>query len=67
MIGSIIKYFRFSWHYCLWEIDYTNLMMLVATIPVYSPKADNEEEEKEIPVESDMTIEDFINNINNAE
>jgi hypothetical protein len=35
MIGGVIKYFRFSYDYVLWEISYQNLAMLLATIPTY--------------------------------
>ena len=31
----MIKYFRFSYEYVLWGIVYTNLIMLMATIPTY--------------------------------
>ena len=33
MIGGVIKYFRFTWDYALWDISYSNLNMLLATIP----------------------------------
>jgi hypothetical protein len=44
LIGGVIKYFRFSWEYVLWEISFPNLNMLLATIPVYEPvKAEKKE------------------------
>jgi len=43
LIGGVIKYFRFSWHYVLWEISYTNLTMLLATIPTYDDGKKKEE------------------------
>lgn len=42
----MIKYFRFSYDFVLWEISYRNLNMLLATMPVYEP-GDNDEEDKE--------------------
>lgn len=46
MIGGVIKYFRFSYDYAVWELSYTNLNMLLATIPEYEP-ADEKKDEKE--------------------
>lgn len=40
----MIKYFRFSWDYVLWGIPWVNIMMLLATIPVY--ESDNDDEPK---------------------
>jgi hypothetical protein len=31
LIGSIAKYFRFSWHEIMFEISYANLMMMLAS------------------------------------
>jgi hypothetical protein len=42
----VVKYFRFSVDYILWEISYANLMMLLATIPKYeAPDRDKEKVE----------------------
>jgi hypothetical protein len=43
LIGSVVKYFRFSWHEIMFEISYSNLMMMLASIPNYN-KADEDEE-----------------------
>ena len=44
MIGGVIKYFRFTYDYILWEISYANINMLLAAIPEYET-----EEEKSKP------------------
>jgi hypothetical protein len=31
----VVKYFRFTYEYILWEISFANLNMLLATIPSY--------------------------------
>lgn len=59
----MIKYFRFDFDYVMWGIGYTNLIMLLATIPVY----ESEEEKKEKPIDfgGDVNaLANFINNIN---
>ena len=58
-IGSIIKYFRFTWDQAVWEIGYTNLIMLMATIPVFDPDGEGEEKKKEVKTE----VVDFGNDI----
>jgi hypothetical protein len=40
MIGGVVKYFRFSVDYVLWEISHANLIMLMATIPRYKSSKD---------------------------
>jgi hypothetical protein len=39
----VIKYFRFDWDFVLWGISFSNLNMLLATIPTYE-KEDKKEE-----------------------
>jgi hypothetical protein len=46
MIGSLIKYFRFSYDQVVWEVSYVNLNMLLATIPAYEAPETPEEMEK---------------------
>jgi hypothetical protein len=46
MIGSLMKYFRLSYDYILWDIGYVNLVMLMASIPEYNSD-DTEKENKE--------------------
>lgn len=53
MIGNVIKYFRFSFDYVLWELSYSNLNMLLATIPDHEPPKADEVEEK-VPEEKQM-------------
>lgn len=53
----MIKYFRFSYDYILWGIGYKNLIMLLATIPVYK----TEEEKKK---EKDNEVVDFGDDVN---
>lgn len=59
----MIKYFRFSFEYVLWEIGYTNLIMLMATIPVY----DSEEKDKKDDVidfgDDVKAMANYINNL----
>jgi|GEM_PF-3748917 len=56
MIGSVIKYFRFTYDYVLWDISYANLQMLLASIPEY----ESIEEEKVEHVESLDGLADFL-------
>ena len=56
MIGGVIKYFRLDFETVLWKISYTNLNMLLATIPTYEmePEKDGKTEEVE-------DLKDFFN------
>lgn len=51
MIGGVIKYFRFTYDYVLWEISYQNLAMLLATIPSYEATDLEKGKEKVEPVD----------------
>lgn len=56
----MIKYFRFSWHYVMWGISYTNLMMLMATIPVIEWDDDDDEKgTKQKKPKDIMEVESF--------
>jgi hypothetical protein len=57
----VVKYFRFSYDYVLWEISFTNLNMLLMTIPVYDYDLDEDDPEKPKEVES---IQDLFSSIN---
>ena len=48
MIGGVIKYFRFSYEFVLWEISYANLSMLLATIPEYDTEVEKKETGKQL-------------------
>lgn len=41
-----MKYFRMSFDQILWDLSWRNLMMLLATIPVY--KRDKDDEKKSV-------------------
>jgi hypothetical protein len=54
LIGSVVKYFRFSWHEIMFEISYSNLMMMLASIPNYSKKDEDEEVYEDLSDENDF-------------
>lgn len=51
----MIKYFRFSYDFVLWEIGYANLNMLMATIPDIGTG-----EEKEVEVDSTSDLKNYL-------
>jgi hypothetical protein len=56
----VVKYFRFKWDEVVWDLGYTNLVMLMATIPVY----ETDEDEKPIDLGNDtQSLANFINNL----
>lgn len=63
MIGGVIKYFRFDYEYVLWGIGYVNLVMLLATIPVY--ESEDEKEPKKDVVDFGDNIQALANYLNN--
>ncbi len=54
MIGGVIKYFRMSYDTVLWEISFSNINMLLATIPSM------ELDEKTKEVDSLAELEDLF-------
>jgi len=54
----VIKYFRFTMEFALWEISHANLIMLMAAIPKYKKKG---EEKKELDGLDEM--DDILKNI----
>jgi hypothetical protein len=63
LIGGVIKYFRFTWDFVVWEISYVNLNMLLATIPVYKSdkkkKEDDDNDDRPGNVEDEENLSDF--------
>ena len=59
MIGSVIKYFRFNYDYVLWGISFTNLSMLLATIPDTEFDDENKKEKAEV-VDGFQDLKDFL-------
>lgn len=49
----MIKYFRFSLNYVLWEISWANLIMLSASIPKYDADK-NDDRGHEVRNESEL-------------
>lgn len=60
MIGAVIKYFRFTYDYVLWEISFANLNMLLAAIPDHEP-AETEEEKEPVPVDNMAELAKWMN------
>jgi len=56
-IGIIIKYFRFTYDYILWGISWTNVTMLLRTIPT----DDDEPKEEEKTINSIDELMPFLN------
>jgi len=61
MIGSVIKYFRFSYDYVLWEISFSNLNMLLASIPDNEPVEAGDKEEIAEPVDNMAELAQWMN------
>lgn len=59
-IGGLIKYFRFSWEEVMWELSWTNINMLMATIPQYKPAPKQKEPDDDDEIEAEMA-EDLKN------
>jgi hypothetical protein len=60
-IGGVIKYFRFSYDYVLYEISYCNLMMLLCTIPQYKKQEEKDKPKAKGNVIELDSFEDFMN------
>ncbi len=54
MIGGVIKYFRFDFEFCLWNISYANLNMLLATIPTYETDSPGKDGAQKVDSFEDM-------------
>ncbi len=65
MIGGLIKYFRFSLDTVLWDLGYANMIMLLATIPVFDPDdPEKTEEVKQFDFGDDVqSLGNFLNRI----
>jgi len=59
MIGAVIKYFRFTYDYVLWEISFANLNMLLAAIPDHEPPSEEEKEAE--PVDNMAELAQWMN------
>ena len=57
-MGGVIKYFRFTMDFALWEISHANLIMLMAAIPKYKRDKD-----KKKNVEGLDELDDILKNI----
>jgi hypothetical protein len=57
-----MKYFRLTWHQILWEMSWANLQMLSASIPSYSDKDD--EDDENIPELSGNQVGNFLRGLN---